>query len=300
MTGPPSLQDRIASAMSVATRRRINMMRIALRTPMAGGRSWPDFIVIGTQRGGTSSLFKYLSFHPEIVPSVRKEIEYFNRYLSEHGPKWYRSHFPSEARRRRALQAGRPFATFEASPTYLDHPHTPAAVARLMPDLKLIVLLRDPLARAHSHYEHMVRLGMEPFPFAQAVRFEEDRIGEERSKVFADPLYYSRPYTRYCYAYRGFYADHLGRWLDHFDRAQLLALRSEDFYSDPAASLGRILSFIGVDPDWRPAEFANFSYRSGQKADYEEMDAASRRFLEEKFGPHNERLIKLLGPEFSW
>lgn len=275
------------------------MMRITLRTPTAPFRLLPDFMVIGTQRGGTSSLFKYLSFHPEIAPSFRKEIEYFNRYRSEHGEHWYKAHFPLKSRRQRAESAEKRLITFEASPTYLDHPHTPALVAEMMPDLKLIVLLRDPIARALSHHQHMVRLNLETFPLPQAVRFEEERIREERAKVFADPLYYSRPYTRYCYAYRGFYAEHLSRWFDHFDRARFLLLRSEDFYSDTSATLGQILTFVGVDPAWRPAEFANFSYR-GQPAQYEEMDGPSRSFLEGKFASHNQRLIQLLGPEFSW
>lgn len=276
------------------------MGRIALRTPTASLRLLPDFIVIGAQRGGTSSLFKYLSFHPEIVPSLRKEIEFSNRYRGEHGVHWYKAHFPLAFSRRRAAARGRRLLTFEATPVYLDHPHTPALIAEMMPAVKLVVLLRDPVARALSHHQHMTRLRLETFPFPQAVRFEEERIGEERSKVFADPLYYSRPYTRYCYAYRGFYAEHLQRWLTHFDRDRFLPIRSEDFYADPSTALGRILSFVGADPEWRPAEFANFSYRSGPPPQYEDMDTATRLFLEERFAPHHQRLIDLLGSEFSW
>jgi hypothetical protein len=245
-------------------------------------------------------LFKYLSFHPEIVPSIRKEIEFFSRYRAEHGFSWYRSHFPLRSRRARAQAAGRQLLTFEATPTYLDHPHTPAQIAEVMPDVKLVVLLRDPIARALSHHQHMTRLRLETFPFAQAVRFEEERIGPERSKVLADPLYYSRPYTRYCYAHRGLYANHLDGWFQHFPRHRFLFLRSEDFYADPSAALGRILSFVGVDPDWRPAEFANYSYRQGPPVEYDDMDAATRSFLEEKFAAPNQRLQDLLGPEFSW
>jgi hypothetical protein len=169
-----------------------------------------------------------------------------------------------------------------------------------MPETKLVVLLRDPIARALSHHQHMTRLRLETFPFSQAVRFEEDRIGEERAKVLADPLYYSRPYTRYCYAYRGFYAAHLEGWLRHFQRDRFLFLRSEDFYADPSATLGQILSFVGVDSQWRPAEFANYSYRQGPPAEYDDMDAATRNLLEEKFAPHNQRLRELLGPDFTW
>jgi len=295
-----TLQERLGERFSYQTRRRLNMLRLSLRAPTAPMRLLPDFIVIGVQRGGTSSLFKYLSFHPEIVPSIRKEIEFFSRYRADHGFGWYRSHFPLKSARVRAQAAGRKLLTFEATPTYLDHPHTPAQIAQAMPEVKLLVLLRDPIARALSHHQHMARLRLETFPFAQAVRFEEDRIGEERSKVVADPLYYSRPYTRYCYAYRGLYAMHLEGWLGRFPRDRFLFLRSEDFYADPSAALGRILSFVGIDPLWRPAEFANYSYRQGPPAEYDDMDSATRSFLEEKFAPHNQRLSGLLGPEFSW
>ena len=286
--------------MSVATRRRLNMIRIALRTPSAESRLLPDFMVIGTQRGGTSSLFKYLSFHPEITPSVRKEIEYFSRFRGDHRIGWYRAHFPLASARRRAESQGAKLLTFEATPVYLDHPHTPSQVAELTPDLKIIVLLRNPVARALSHHQHMSRLKLEKIPFPQAVRFEEERIRNEKAKVFADPLYYSRPYTRLCYAYRGFYAEHLSRWFECFPRERFIFIRSEDFFSDPSTALGKVLNFLEVDSSWRPEEFSNFSYRGHAAPQYEDMDPATRTLLEEKFAPHNQRLVEMLGPDFMW
>ncbi|HUO46252.1 MAG TPA: sulfotransferase domain-containing protein, partial [Acidimicrobiia bacterium] len=271
-----------------------------VRTPTSGTRLLPDFIVIGTQRGGTSSLFKYLSFHPEIAPSLRKEVDYFTRFVGERSLGWYKAHFPLARQRRRAEARGSKLLTFEATPTYLDHPHTPRQVAELMPDVKLIALLRDPIARALSHHQHMSRLKLETIPFPQAIRFEEERIKDELARVFADPHHYSRPYTRLNYAYRGFYDEHLERWFDHFDRDRFLFLRSEDFYSDPSTVLGQILDFVGVDASWRPSEFANFSYRGKPPVRYDDMDPATRAYLEEKFAPHNQRLVELLGPEFAW
>jgi Sulfotransferase domain len=295
-----SLQNLIGSTMAVSTRRRLNMVRIRLRTPSALLRFLPDFLVIGVQRGGTSSLFKYLSFHPEIAPSLRKETEFFTRYQGERGLSWYRAHFPLVAQRWRAENQGRRLLTFEATPTYLDHPHAPALIAATMPETKLIVLLRDPIARAHSHHQHLSRLGVEVFPFAEAVRFEEERIRDERARVQADPSYYSRTYTRYCYAYRGMYADHLVRWLAHFPRASLLAIRSEGFYANPSYVLKRIFSFVGVEPRWKPPEFKNYSYPDGTTMSYGDMDSATRQFLQEKFDRPNRNLVELLGPEFSW
>lgn len=286
--------------MSVPTRRRLNMIRVGLRTPTAAIRLLPDFMIIGTQRGGTSSLFKYLSYHPEIRASIRKEVEFFNRFGSQHGVSWNRAHFPLTTQRHQANRAGRQLLTFEATPVYLDHPHTPRQVAEMMPEVKLIVLLRDPIARALSHYHHMTRLRLENLPLAQAIRFEEERIHQERARVFADPNYFSRIYTRVCYAYRGFYAEHLLRWFEHFSRNRLLAVRSEDLFNNPPGVLERILTFVGVDPTWRPPSFVNYSYRNGPRVAYQDMDASTRTFLEEKFAPHNERLVSLVGPEFTW
>ena len=297
---PDPLLEKLGRSISIPTRRRLNMFRVGLRTPTGAWRLLPDFMIIGTQRGGTSSLFKYLSYHPEIRASIRKEVEYFNRFRSQHGVSWYRAHFPLVGERLRAGKAGRQLLTFEATPVYLDHPHTPRQVAELMPEIKLIVLLRDPIARALSHYHHMSRLRLENLPFAQAIHFEEERIHHARAKVFADPNYFSRIYTRVCYAYRGFYAEHLLRWFEHFSRDRLCPVMSEDLFSNPAAVLERILTFLGVDPSWRPLSFTNYSYRNGPRVAYRDMDATTRAFLEEKFAPHNERLASLVGPEFRW
>jgi hypothetical protein len=146
----------------------------------------------------------------------------------------------------------------------------------------------------------MIRVGLEEVPFPQAVRFETARIGEALEKMRADKDYFSWRYQTFCYTHRGFYAEHLTRWFAHFDRDRFLIVRSENLYTDPSATLRRILAFVGVDPQWRPAEFANFSYRQGPPAEYDDMDAATRTLLEERFAPHNQRLTELLGPEFSW
>jgi hypothetical protein len=294
-----ALGDRLGQKLSMATRRRLNAWRVELRRPTASLRGLPDFMVIGVQRGGTSSLFKYLSYHPQIVGSIRKEIEWFNRYRGEKGFDWYRAHFPLKIRKG-LVSSGGPLLTFEATPVYLDHPHAPAAIRDLMPDAKLIVLLREPAARALSHHQHMTRHRLEDLPFQHAIRFEEERIRAELEKVRADPCYYSRTYTRYCYAYRGFYDLHLSRWLESFSPDRFLVLKSEDFYRDPSSSLGRIFEFLGVDPLWRPAGFANFSYRDRPPPGYEGMDSATATYLQEKFASHNQRLVDLLGPEFRW
>lgn len=276
------------------TRRRLIWTRHGLRRLSAELRLLPDFLVIGGQRCGTSSIFKYLSGHPEIAPSLRKEVLYFSRDFSR-PLGWYKAHFPLGAARRVAESRGRRLVTFEASPEYLDHPHAPPRAARLLPHAKLVALLRHPVDRARSQHQHMTRLGFETLPFDRAVAEESRRIGADLERMWVDPDFTSRSYQRYCYTYRSKYDIHLSNWLSAFPADVLLTIRSEDMYSEPGACLGRILEFVGVDPSWRPARFENFSYRDRPREVYADMDTGFRRELERLFAPHLEGLARMTG-----
>src|SRR5436309_16134274 len=106
----------------------------------------PDFIVIGAQKSGTGSLYAYLNGHPDVAGARVKEVHYFDLHYHR-GVDWYLDQFPDEA-------AARPRCTGEASPYYLFHPHAPRRAFDLVPDARLIALLRDPVDRAISHYHH--------------------------------------------------------------------------------------------------------------------------------------------------
>ncbi len=140
--------------MSVRLRRRA-------RLATAGARRLPDFLVIGAQRAGSTSLFAQLCAHPGVAAPSHKEIHYFD-LQSFRGPRWYRSHFPPVASSRGRI-------TGEASPYYLFHPAVPARVAEALPEVRLIALLRDPVARAYSHYQLSVRDGHEHARFRGGV-----------------------------------------------------------------------------------------------------------------------------------
>src|SRR5579885_2674785 len=137
------------------------------RTITSSIRLLPDFIIIGTQRGGTTSLYAYLGQHPQIAPAVIKEVHFFdNNY--ERGVGWYRTQFPFLIEKSIAKNIGQQnFITGEASPYYLFHPHVPERAAKVVPGAKLIVLLRNPIDRAYSHYYHEVELGHEKLSFEQ-------------------------------------------------------------------------------------------------------------------------------------
>ena len=257
-------------------------------------RLTPDFIIIGAQRCGTTSLYNYLIGHPSVAPALTKEVHFFDRNFHR-GSGWYGAHFPSVASKYYAAQVrGKRFTTGESSPYYIFHPLAPGRIAEMLPAVKLIVLLRDPIDRAFSHYHHEVRLGMETLSFEEALAREEERLDGEREKVVRDEEYNSFNHQHYSYLSRGVYMDQLQVWASLFPKEQTLVLGSEDFYDDPEPTLRRTLEFLEL-PDWRPEEFARYNF--GATPD---MDAGARRRLADYFRPHNARLYEFLDRDFGW
>lgn len=295
MTVQP-LSDVLKPLASPTLRHRVLLARLAARRATAGGRALPDFLVIGAMRAGTSSLYKYLERHPLVIPSLRKEVEYFTMNWGR-GIAWYRSHFPIEARRAAARARGRHPQTFEATPYYLFHPRAAARAAEVVPAARIVVLLRDPIERAFSHYRHMARLGFEDLSFAEALEREPERLAGEAERIMDDPLYVSKVHHRFSYVARGLYAEQLEEWFRHFPRERFLILGSERFYADPAVVYGEILDHAGL-PRWTPRGFRNYSAQPG--AAPAAIDPAIRRTLAERFAPHNERLRALLGTDPGW
>ena len=222
------------------------MSRRALADPVRravrAGRAWsraalpgpigrlPEFLIIGGQRCGTTSLYRYLAAHPSVRPATGKELQFFSLH-HRRGERWYRAHFPVRPPGVRS---------FEASPYYLFDPDVPARAAAMLPQAKFIALLRDPAERAYSHYLHSKAYGVEPLSFADALDAEPARLatGDHTAR------------RRFSYVARGRYAEQLSRWLDHIPRERLLVVRTEDLN----AHYPQILGFLGLDAMPAPAE----------------------------------------------
>jgi hypothetical protein len=257
-------------------------------------RLMPDFLLIGAQRAGTTSLFRYLSRHPDVYPSFPKEVHFFTNYY-QMGEGWYRSHFPLAWRRRMASRRGHPtFRTGEATPYYLAYPHTPRRASQLLPGARLIVLLRDPVDRAYSHYQHEVAGGIETLSFAIAVDSEGERLDAELSRIAADDTYRSFNYQHFSYLDRGIYAPQIKRWFDYFARERLLILTSEALSARPAQTLIEVFRFLGLRA-W-PVDCT----RRYNQSKANTMDPAMKQRLIEYFRPHNQQLYDLLGVDFGW
>ena len=259
-----------------------------------GAHALPDFLLVGAQKSGTTSLFATLAQHPSVLPPAAKEIFYFDRRYAR-GPRWYRCWFPT----RRALdrvrdRTGRA-VTGEASTSYLDHPAVPARVARTLPDVRIVAVLRDPAERALSHYFHNRRKGREPLDLLGAFRAEPDRLAGERERALADPSHDSRALMHFAYLSRGHYAEHLARWREHVAPERLLVLRSDDLFADPEPVLAQTVEFLGLAP-WRPQAFRVLNAGANKR----EVPDEVRRFLADHFASYNARLGAMLGPAFDW
>jgi hypothetical protein len=247
------------------------------RIATACERQAPDFIIIGTQRGGTTSIYRYLCEHPDVGAAFRKEVHFFDHYY-DRGLDWYFAHFPRQ---------GEYPLVGEASPFYLVHPAAPERARRAVPATRLIALLRDPVSRAWSHYHHKRKRGLETLSFEEALDREEDRLG-------ADPDPIGMAWRHHSYKARGEYASQLERWFTAFPRERVLVLKSEDFFADPARELAGVHRFLGLSP-MIPQQFKPYHL-----ADYPPLDPATARRLREYFAPHNIRLATLLGRDFGW
>ena len=210
----------------------------------ASVRIAPSFLILGAQRSGTTSLYRYLTQHPRIFPALRKEVHYFD-FQYDKGRRWYLAHFPTATSRFRC--DGRP-VTGEATPYYLVHPLAPQRVWDFEPAMKLIVILRDPVERAFSHYNHEVRRGVETLSFRDAVDAEPERLSGADGLLRRAPHYYSYSHHHFSYLDRGRYANYLQAWLARFPRSQLLILRSEDMFLDADRVANEAFAFLDLPP----------------------------------------------------
>lgn len=258
----------------------------------AKGRVLPDFIIIGAQKAGTTSLFSYLAQHPQLHPSSKKEVHFFSDGKRAgvdrfgRGEGWYRSHFP----RGEALRAGD--QAFEASPSYLFHPLAPERIHRIVPSARLIVMLRDPVDRAISHYFHQRRKGRETLPILEAMQAEEERLAPALAREnYRDPVF-----RQFSYKRRGVYHEQIRRYLEYFPLGQLLIFDADELFSRPETTLARVWRFVGAEAAVEGLDLAPRNVGNNRQR----VDDGVRSYLEEWFRPHNRALEELLERDFDW
>lgn len=271
-------------------RRRIELK---LRKATSGMRALPDFIIAGAQKCGTSSMHQYFTQHPRLLAGSIKELHFFDGGLDPvwdkyaEGEPLYRSYFPlrTTVRQKAAL-------CFEASPNYIFSPIAPERMARMVPDAKIVVLLRDPVERAISHYFHEMRRGRESADIDTALALEEERLAPAMAAGnFKDTAFFNLSYKL-----RGHYAEQLERLYAHYSRDQVLVLEAEGFFEDPMRVMRQVLDFVGM-PDFPHLIDVKPIGTGGNKAD---VSPDTRDRLKAYFTEPNRALSNLLGQSFRW
>ena len=242
--------------------------------PHTGG-ALPDFAIIGAPKCGTTFLYYLLAKHPFVRPAAFKEVHYFD-LLYDKGTQWYRRCFPAPG----TQDEQKTTITGEATPGYLSHPQAPHRMAHIVPQARLIALLRNPIDRIYSGYHFFgSRRGRDTSEFE---RYAKSALEDPSRRVLS----------------QGIYVEQLLRWSEYFPREQMLVLKSEEFFEDPRGTLGEVLGFLGL-PGWEPE--AEELGEKRNKGPYEEgMGEETRRRLEEYFEPYNRRLYEYLGEDFGW
>jgi hypothetical protein len=249
-------------------------------------RELPSVVVIGAQKAGTTQLYSYVTTHPRVFPAARKEVNYFSAHV-DRPVEWYRSQFPL----RRSLAAVRGLS-IDASPSYMPVPHALHAMRTVLPEAKIIAILRDPVSRAFSHYQHSKTRGREDRSFEQAVQDElrEGRFSPQFGVALGPD---ARPLLGYVA--RGYYALQLEALLALYPREQVLILDSADLFRDTGETCQRVFAFLGIEShEVEPGKVYNRGYYK------EKIDPRVAERLREHFRPYDELLVELVGQSFRW
>lgn len=260
---------------------------------LGAARRRPSVFIIGVQKAGTTTLFGELAKHPQVLPPLVKEVHYFD-VAAERGDGWYGAHFPTEAEARAVEdRTGAPVLTFDDTPYYIFQPEVTARLLSYAPDARVIAVLRDPVARAWSHYWHEHARGFEPLPPLEAFAAEAERVPDPHVRV-GDTAAARFAHQHYSYCARGEYDLQLARWKAAMPAERLLCLRSEALFADPAATLARVADFLGLPP------FPDAPGRALNTGRYEQPPAEVMEVLRGRLAGSMARTAAMLGPEFAW
>jgi hypothetical protein len=243
-------------------------------------RTLPDIVIIGAQKSGTTSLHQYLCRHPRIKKGFWKEVHYFDDQHEKH-PLWYRSHFGYHGDE----------LNIEATPKYLFNEDAFWRMASLLPDITVIAVLREPVARAFSQYRH-VRRGMgscagDYRSFEEAA--QADMKFARKRRVLGRNTYADRYLS---YVRRGLYAKQLERYKDRYGE-NLVVVQSENMFRDPETVVNGVFEEIGLEA----LELSGL--KAHGSSDYE-GEIPFRAQLEKFYAPHNEKLYDLLETDEWW
>jgi hypothetical protein len=249
-------------------------------------RQLPTVIIVGAQKAGTTQLHSCLIHHPRCFSGATKEVHYFTKHR-DRPLSWYRSQFPL------AWSVSRTNGLcLEATPSYLATPEALRRMGDTLPNAQVIVLLRDPVTRAFSHYQHYKSRQLETRTFRRVVRDAIER--QEYRPVHGAALAAGAP-PLLDYVYRGYYALQLEVLFEQFPRERVLVIDSAELFADSNATCQKVFEFIGVEShDVSPKKIHN----RGLYRDVIDPEIAAQ--LREHYLPYDQLLVELMGRRFGW
>ncbi len=266
----------------------------------------PDVIIGGTQKSGTTSLYNYLSVHPQMIASSGKEVAFFD-WKIHHGKdiNWYKSCFKTIGSRKNKL-------FFEATPNYIYHPEVPGLVKQFAPDVKLIFTFREPVARAFSAWN----MYKDFFNSGRSSRFLLRRLPNEPNPIYTHlfenrnvfptfreaidielDLMKNRGPSEPAILRKGLYAQQLKNWFPHFDKSNIHIIGFKDLVQQPEQTLNKITEFLHID------KFSHFKsekqvFNKGAYA--EKISDTDKEFLSDFYSTHNRLFFTMIGKELNW
>lgn len=265
------------------------------RTLTSFCRVLPDYIIAGNNRSGTASLHKFLIQHPNITAPSRREIGFFSHSYWR-GLLWYRSYFSTIIHKRFFEYVHKePLITGDDSPMYLFHPTAIHRIKKVLPNVKLIIILRNPVDHAYSLYQYYRRTGMEKVSFEDAIKEDEKRAKILEEKLVKNEIReHNRKFFRLPYIHMGKYIYDIKRLFEIFPRKQILILSTEMLKTNPQDVLDQTFEFLGLK------YYKIKNLESTNVASYVPINAATRDFLINFFKPYNAELEKFLDKKFNW
>lgn len=252
-------------------------------------RQLPEVVVVGAQRSGTTTLFRMMAEHPQLArPTLSKGTGYFDDGYRR-GPRWYAAHFPLRAGLRTTGTR-----TFECSGYYLFHPLAAERIARDLPDVQVVVMLRDPVARAHSAHRHEHARGFEDLDFAAALAAEDARLRGEEERLVADPDATSYAHRHHAYLGRSDYPRQLDRLLAALGPDRVHVVEAERLFADPVGEFDHLQERLGLTRH-RTSVVQAWNSRPGA-----DLDPDLNHRLRERFRADDDHLTHLLGHIPAW
>lgn len=249
-------------------------------------RVFPNFLLIGSMKSGSTTLHHYINNHPNVIHPSIKEVHYFDYYFGSN--LWYRSNFP---KKNEMIKNGVSCLTCDSTPQYLFHPLAPKRIFNLLPKIKILCVLRNPIDRAFSHYNHNVRNGNETYSFEDAIFKRNEKLEQEHQNLISNNDCDIVFYERYNYLNLGKYADQLSEWFKFFPKDQFFICKTEDLSSDMLMKAYEFLNLPNFDPG---------KINSLNTGKYGIMKSSTREKLIKFYEPENSKLSTLLNIPINW